>query len=156
MPWTDPFSAIPGQLMTAALWNVQVRDNLNILKTSVANDGRLNGEFITHRGAVVALAIVAGVVAVDLAAANAFALTLVAPVTAINVTGWAAAKEKTITIRITQDATGGRTVAFPAAWKTSYSVPLFMPAAANQNLIVVLYSDDGGITVFAAVFVTAV
>jgi len=42
MPWTDPFTAIPGQMMTAALWNVQVRDNLLLLKTSLANDGKLD------------------------------------------------------------------------------------------------------------------
>lgn len=43
MPWTgDPFTAIPGQMMTAALWNAEVRDRLLLLKTSVANDGRLD------------------------------------------------------------------------------------------------------------------
>jgi hypothetical protein len=41
MPWTNPFTAIPGQLMTAALWNQMVRDNQNLLKTSINDNGTL-------------------------------------------------------------------------------------------------------------------
>lgn len=41
MAWTTPRTWSFGELVTAALLNTHIRDNLNILKTSVANDGKL-------------------------------------------------------------------------------------------------------------------
>lgn len=153
MPWTDPFTAIPGQMMTAALWNVQVRDNLNVLKTSIANDGRLNGELKEFREALVALTITAGAVSMDVSLGNVFTLLLTANVTSIAAGGFPAGKCKVVTVRLTQDATGGRTVALPGTWRwAGGGAPPTVSAAANKTDIVVAYSDDGGTTVYASMF----
>lgn len=43
MAWTVPRTWIPGELVTASMLNIHLRDNLNILKTNIANDGSLVG-----------------------------------------------------------------------------------------------------------------
>lgn len=42
MAWTTPRSWVPGELVTALMLNTHIRDNLNILKTSINDDGTLN------------------------------------------------------------------------------------------------------------------
>lgn len=39
MAWTPPYTPNPNDMMTAAIWDVQVRDNLNLLKTSISDSG---------------------------------------------------------------------------------------------------------------------
>ena len=41
MAWTAPRTWVSGELVTAALMNSAVRDNLNILKTAINNSGQL-------------------------------------------------------------------------------------------------------------------
>lgn len=41
MAWTAPRTWVSGELVTAALMNSALRDNLLILKTSIADDGSL-------------------------------------------------------------------------------------------------------------------
>lgn len=43
MSFTTYATAVAGSILTAAFWNQQVRDNGNILKTSINNDGSLHG-----------------------------------------------------------------------------------------------------------------
>src|SRR5215510_12650118 len=42
MVWTAPTPRTTGELITASIWNTDLTDNLNLLKTSIANDGSLN------------------------------------------------------------------------------------------------------------------
>jgi len=58
MAWTAPRTWVSGELVTAALFNVQLKDNLTILKTVINNSGRL--EF----AAATDLSIVSGVITV--------------------------------------------------------------------------------------------
>lgn len=39
MSWTTPRTYVPGELMTASIGNVHWRDNLNVLKTAISDDG---------------------------------------------------------------------------------------------------------------------
>ncbi len=41
--WTVPRTWVPGELVTATMMNTHVRDNLNLLKTSINDDGTLKG-----------------------------------------------------------------------------------------------------------------
>lgn len=41
MPWTIPRSWTPGEKVTAAVMNSHLRDNLNILKTEIGDDGSI-------------------------------------------------------------------------------------------------------------------
>lgn len=43
MAWTTPRTWTAGELVTANEMNTHLRDNLNILKTYIGNDGSLNG-----------------------------------------------------------------------------------------------------------------
>ena len=40
MAWTTPRTWVSGELVTAALFNTHIRDNLNILKTPINNSGQ--------------------------------------------------------------------------------------------------------------------
>jgi hypothetical protein len=42
MAWTTPKTWNPGETVTASLMNLHVRDNLNVLKTNVNDDGTIN------------------------------------------------------------------------------------------------------------------
>lgn len=42
MVWTTPTPRTTGELITASIWNTDLRDNLVLLKTSIANDGKLD------------------------------------------------------------------------------------------------------------------
>lgn len=50
MAWTTPATASTGQLITAAFWNAQIPNNMNILKTSITDDGRVFQLTQTFRG----------------------------------------------------------------------------------------------------------
>lgn len=138
--------------MTVAQLNQQIRDNLNILKTSIANDGRINGEIQAFREDITTLTISSGTVSWNVSTANNGKLSLTANVTTLTVTGWTASKVVTATLRVTQDATGSRTFAFPAGWKWAGGSAPTITATANKTDIFVLYSDDGGTTIYASVF----
>lgn len=153
MSWTAPITYTTGMLMTAVIANQQWRDNSLLLATHIETaTGRWNGELKNFREEVTTLANVAGTVAIDVSAANNGKLTLAANVSTITVTGWTAAKDQTYKLRLTQDGTGGRTVAWPAGWKWSGNAPPTMTATANKTDIVILSSDDGGTTIFASMF----
>lgn len=154
MAWDSSAQAhvITGDLATASRKNKEL-DNIAILKTSIADDGRINGEIKAYREAVATLSIAAGILAIDVSAAPVSTVSLGSNITSITVTGWTASKATTHVLRLTQDGTGGRTVAWPAGWKWSYGVAPTMTATANKTDIVVLQSDDGGTTIYASQWV---
>lgn len=154
MSWTIPATAIAGDVLTAAWLNTYLRDNTNLLKTSVFSDGRISGEIRNFREDVATLSIVAGTIAPDLGTANVFKVTLSANVTDISLTGWTTLKSATAVIKFTQDGSGGKTVAFPGGWKWSNGVAATMPSAASKTLIVLVTSFDGGSTIYASIVVT--
>jgi hypothetical protein len=43
MVWTAPRTWVDGEIPTASLFNLHIRDNENVLKTSIGNDGRFLG-----------------------------------------------------------------------------------------------------------------
>lgn len=154
MGWTATPTYTTGQLITAAIANAQWRDNLNLLATSIETaTGRLSGELKNFREDVAAVAFSA-TPTFDMTNVNNFKFgVLTANVTAITVSGWTASKDQTIKVRFQQDATGGRTVAWPAGWKWPSNIVPVMSAGANKIDVVVLNSDDGGTTIFASFFV---
>lgn len=152
MSYTVLAHVATGDLATATLQN-QLIDDLAILKTTIANDGRVSGEIQNFREDISSVAFSA-TPTFSLTSFNNFKLgVLTANVTAITVSGWTAAKFQTVTIRFTQDATGGRTVAFPAGWKWSGGNVPVIASGASKNTIIILSSDDGGTTIFAALYV---
>jgi len=48
MPWTTPATVVAGQLMTAAFWNTQVRDNLDYLFSTILSSVYPVGSIYTN------------------------------------------------------------------------------------------------------------
>lgn len=139
-----------GELATAAVENTLL-DDIVVLKTSITDDGRLSGEIKTFREEVTVLT-AAGTTTIDLSLSNNFKVTLGVNISTLTITGWTASKAATIAIHFLQNGTGGFTVAFPAGWKWSGGAAPVMTPTANKTDIVILYSDDGGTTIFASLF----
>lgn len=98
-------------------------------------------------GAVVALSISSGVVNIDLSLGQNFTLALTSNVTSLTfsnlpVAGFAAEFE----LQITQDATGGRTLALPAALKALGGSDTAIASAANAVTVLSAKSFDNGTT----------
>lgn len=102
--------------------------------------------------ALKAPAIAAGVLAIDLATPAGFRVALNQNVSTLSFASVPAGRVVVFTITFVQDATGGRTVAFPASVKADGGGAPVQPAvAANAVTVQSFYTDDGGVTVWQAV-----
>ena len=89
----------------------------------------------------------AGTVTVDCSLGKSFTLTLAANVTTLTLTNLAGAGYATeIEIEITQDATGGRTLALPASFKALGGSDTAIAAAANAVTVLSAKTFDNGTT----------
>lgn len=140
-----------GDLATASRQNA-VLDDISLLKTSIADDGRVAGELKAFREEITTVSFSA-TPTFDLSLSNTFKITLTGNITAITVSNWTASKAAPVTIRLTQDGSGGHTVAIPAGWKGSNGIAPAVATGASKTTIIVLYSDDGGTTIFASTYV---
>ncbi len=101
--------------------------------------------------ALKAPAIAAGVLTIDLATPAGFRVALNHNVTSLSFANVPAGRVIVFTITWVQDATGGRTVAFPASVKADGGGAPVQPAAgANAVTVQSFYTDDGGVTVWQA------
>lgn len=101
--------------------------------------------------ALKAPAIDAGVLTLDLATPAGFRVALNQNVTSLSFANVPAGRVVVFTITWVQDATGGRTVAFPASVKGDGGGAPVQPAAgANAVTVQSFYTDDGGVTVWQA------
>ena len=97
-----------------------------------------------------------GAVTVDLANGNLHHLTLTGNVT-LTLSGTAASVVCSLTLLLTQDATGGRSITWPASvkWMPSGSAPTFTTTLSTRS-IVELFTIDNGTTWFAALAGTGI
>lgn len=97
------------------------------------------------RSPVTALSIVAGVVNIDLSLGSYFTLALTANVTGFTFSNLPAAGiGQTASVRMQQDATGGRTVAFPASFHQITGGATAVGSAANSYTLLMFTSFDQG------------
>lgn len=104
-------------------------------------------DYVQRRRPVTPLSISSGVVNIDLALGQNFTLTLSANVTSItfsNLPGAGFAAE--IELQISQDATGSRTLALPAAFKALGGSDTAIAPAANAVTVLSAKSFDNGST----------
>jgi hypothetical protein len=93
MAWNNPVPMTTGELFTASRYNTD-QDNILILKTSIANDGKLasvDGVLTTpeikgYKETQVHLSIASGIVSVDMALGTFFDVTVNANITGFTVT----------------------------------------------------------------------
>lgn len=101
--------------------------------------------------ALKAPAIAAGVLIIDLSAPAGFRVALNQNVTTLSFANVPTGRVVVFTITWVQDATGGRTVAFPASVKADGGGAPVQPAsAANSVTVQSFYTDDGGATIWQA------
>jgi len=95
--------------------------------------------------------IAAGALALDLSSPAGFRVALNQNVTALTFAGVPSGRVVVFTVTWVQDATGGRTVAFPASVKADGGGAPVQPAAgASAVTVQSFYTDDGGVTVWQA------
>jgi heme-binding NEAT domain protein len=149
MSFTTYSTAVAGTVLAAAFWNQQVRDNGNILKTSIADDGRVNGEVVRFYDNITTIAAAASIT-IDVSGSNAFVINLSATaITGITISGWTASKAQPIIVKVKQDGTGSRSISgWPAAMKgdNGTTTPTITTTASHWTTLT-LYSDDGGTTI---------
>ncbi len=118
-------------------------------ETAAALLSAANAWTAAQRYAPAALAIDAGAVAWDAAAAPVAVLTLTEDVTAIALTG--AQPGCSYELTVIQDATGGRTVTWPSAWRwPGGSAPDVSSEAGVEDLLMISVRSGGVIRAVAA------
>jgi hypothetical protein len=96
-------------------------------------------------------AIASGALTIDLSSPAGFRVTLNQNVTSLNFANVPTGRVVVFTITWVQDATGGRTVAFPASVRADGGGAPAQPATgANAATVQSFYTDDGGATVWQA------
>lgn len=110
---------------------------------------KLTDYSVTHTAPTIST----GAVTFDCETSNSFAVTLTENITAITLSNPpASGTYGQIRIRLTQDVTGGRTVAgWPAAVKWAGGSAPTITATASASDVVILETDDGGTTWLANV-----
>ena len=96
-------------------------------------------------------AIASNVLTLDLSTANVFNVTHNANITTLTISNPpASGKAGSFTLILTQDATGGRTITFPAAVKWSGGTAPTLSTTLNKKNILVFFTVDAGTTWFGS------
>lgn len=98
-----------------------------------------------------------GSVTVDLANGNLHALTLTGNVTSLTLSGTTASRLCSLTLVITQDSTGGRSITWPASvkWLPAGSAPTFTTTLSTVS-VVEMFTIDNGTTWYAGLAGTGI
>lgn len=101
--------------------------------------------------AVNALGNISGVVSINYETAHIAHGTVTGNITDLTVTNWpASGKAGRMSVRLTQDGTGGRTITLGAAYETEDGEGVILSTAANAVDWLHLWTIDGGSTVYAS------
>ncbi len=122
--------------------NTATLGNTSITRTVLRGDVIAKRYVLTQPSAIAA----AGTTSIDLSLGNVFQVNLGANIGTLTLTNAAVG---TYLVKFLQDATGSRTVAFPAAWKWSGGiVPTVTVTAAKTDIVTLIYD---GTTYYAAI-----
>lgn len=140
-----PASSVTYDNTTTGLTAVDAQAAIDELAADVADAVADVAAIDVRTSAVTALDIVSGVVNIDCALGNLFTLLLDENVTSITFSNLpAAGRGQAIAIRFRQDATGGRTVAWPSSFKALGGSDTTVPVAANAYAVMSLTTFDAG------------
>jgi hypothetical protein len=95
-----------------------------------------------------ALGNVSGAVAIDASDGHYVTMTLTGNATSLTISNWRTSSAPWMTIKVTQDGTGGRTLALGSAYKTPGGTGITLSTGAGDVDTLHLWSDDGGTTVY--------
>jgi hypothetical protein len=125
-----------GYNATGAGSNTVTLGNTDITTTVLRGDVTAKRYVLTQPSAITS----AATTTIDLSLGNVFQVNLAANIGTLNVTNPVVG---TYLIKLTQDATGGRTVAFPFYWKWSGgTAPIVTVTAAKTDIVTLIW--DGG------------
>lgn len=104
-------------------------------------------QFTAYRETVATPSISAGVLTLDLSTANVFKVTHNANITTLTISNPPSSGISCcFVLNLTQDATGGRTITFPAACVKSGGTALSLSTTANKRNKIIFDTDNGGTT----------
>lgn len=123
-----------------------------LVGAGVTSVNGVSGSAITIGGEIIAepvnaLTISSGAVAINCALGDYFTLSMTANVTTLTLSSVPAVK--TLMIAITQDATGSRTMSWPAAFKWAGGTTGTLSTAANAKDLLAITTFDSGTTWYA-------
>lgn len=158
MSFTAYRTWIGGELVDQNELNQQVRDNGNVLKTSIADDGSLKGPLKGYNESKQTIAIAAGVVNIDYSLGNHIEIALNANITSFVLTNVPIVGANPVVIYFTGDGTP-RTVAYSitanghtTTAKFPGNVPLTNPTSTNGKVDEVLIATrDAWVTTWGKV-----
>lgn len=117
---------------------------------SMANNHVISPSFKAYKEQVTAITVSSGSQALDLSTTNIFNLTLASSTTLSFTNPPAAGIAYTVTLHCKQDATGSRTITFPASVKFPNNSTPVLSTQANKIDVFSLFTLDGGTTYVGA------
>lgn len=169
---TDTFTIVRAQEGTTALaWSagakIELRLTAQMLFDALAEElsltgGTMQGDILfngnratqprlqSYRETVTANAAATGTVTLDLGTANVFDLTLTGATTLVFSNPPATGLAFSLTLVVKQDATGSRTLSYPASVKWSDGITPVLATAANKVDVITFITVDGGTTYYGA------
>ncbi|YCH23170.1 hypothetical protein M1D96_06600 [Pseudomonas sp. D1-3] len=143
-------AALPATLEANAIYYVRAGDGFDLYVTNSS------GQIVAYPAnskwdALKSPAIASGALIIDLATPAGFRVALNQNVATLSFANVPSGRVVVFTITWVQDATGGRTVAFPTSVKADGGTAPVQPAAGPNSVTVQsFYTDDGGATVWQA------
>jgi|SRR5215471_2277172 len=168
MVWTTPTPRTTGELITASIWNTDLKDNLVLLKTSIANDGTIDatgGIFRTpklwnHMESFIGANISAGVLTLNLQFYNEFYVPMNQNITSFvfaNVPPVSGQFVTTCTLNLAGDGTP-RTISWtitggtPGIFRFSGGVLPPPPTSGNGRFDIIVLKTWDAYSWFAAIY----
>jgi len=165
MVWTTPTPRTTGELITASIWNTDLKDNLILLKTSIANDGTLNAtggilrfpQLYNHVESFIQTNISGGVLSLNLQYYNEIYVPLNQNITSFAITGTPFTGGQFVascTLNFSGDGTQ-RTINWAGsglAFRFSGGVPLTQPTKDTGYFDIVVLKTWDGANWFAAIY----
>jgi hypothetical protein len=145
-PLSNPMTAIGDMIQGGTSGTpLRVANGTTGQVPTVQSDGSVAMQTLPFGSAVSSLSIASGVVNIDLSAGDYFTLALTTNVTSIIFSNLpSSGKARTVMIRMKQDATGGRTVALPVAFKAVTGSDLSVQSTPNAYTILAFTTFDQG------------
>jgi hypothetical protein len=148
MSWSSPTTYVAGAILTAAQLNTSAgRDNESVLKTSIADDGRISGEIKKYSEDATSIAVSSNTITIDLSVSNVKYFQATANITTTNVTNPAASgKLQSFQLRVKGDGSARTWAWFDSTVKWPGGTAPTRTSTNNKYDWFAFESLDGGTT----------
>jgi hypothetical protein len=153
MSWSSPTTYVAGAILTAAQLNTSAgRDNESVLKTSIADDGRISGEIKKYSEDATSIAVSSNTITIDLSLSNTKYFQATANITTTTISNVAASgKLQSFTLRVKGDGSARTWTWFDSTVKWPGGTAPTRTSTNNKYDWFLFLSLDGGTTWAGAV-----